>query len=293
MLKVRTIGCAVTAIAAFAWGCSAERPGENKPDDAGTGTTTLDPPAIVETPLTTPRGTVAVRGTTDGARVVVKGGPGDPVVAPVLPTGGFCIDAPLEATGPTSFTVYALKNGLVSPSTEITVTKDSAAPIPSMPQCLGMEQPVCVAEDTASNNCTNDKDDNCNGYTDECEPTCNGCVDDGFGPNWVPFFVPMIADGTYPLQICPCRDDWFAFNLVQGRSLRVRVTFTSTALDLDIKLQTPAAAESNSTVSVARSATTTGIEEFTYVAAATGTYYLKIYSFRDGGTGKYTLTIFP
>lgn len=274
-------------------GCTAERPGSDMPDAAvAMGDELVAPTIDTSTPTVTPNGTVAIRGTTTGSRIVVKGATGDPVVKPVLPTGGFCVDVPLVDGAPTMLSAYALKDGVISPPAALTITKDAGAPIPSMPICAGTEEPVCVAEDTASGNCTNDKDDNCNGYTDECETSCNGCTDDGFGPNWSPFFVPMIPDGTYQLSICPCRDDWFAFSVTSGQIIHVKATFNSTALDLDMRLQTPKNAEDGLTTSVATSATTTGIEEITWTATATGTYYLKIYSYRANGRGSYTLTVY-
>jgi hypothetical protein len=143
----------VTALAAVTFGaCEAERPGDVKPD-AGLAEA-LEPPSIdSSTPMMTPYDTAAIRGQTNGSRVVVKGTNGDPVVRAVLPGGGFCVDAPIDASGPTLLNVFALKDGLLSPATTITVTKDPSAPIPSSPMCAGMEEPVCVAEDAASANC--------------------------------------------------------------------------------------------------------------------------------------------
>lgn len=273
--------------------CTAERPGADKPDAAVEMTEELAPPTIdVATPTTTPNSTVAIRGTTNGTRIVVTGGPGDAVFQSALPTGGYCIDAPLEASGPTNLVAYALKDGLISTPTPLTVTKDAGAPIPQSAQCSGTEAPVCVAEDTAGGNCANDKDDNCNGYADECETGCNGCTEDALGPNWTPFFVPMIPDGVYQLSICPCRNDYFAFQVTTGQTIHVKATFDTTAVDVDMRLQTPKNAEDNLSTSVASSTTTTGIEEITWAATATGTYYLKVYSYRANGMGNYTLTVY-
>jgi len=274
-------------------GCTAERPGSDKPDAAvAMGDELLAPTIDTSTPTTTPNDTVAIRGTTTGTRVVIKGSTGDPIVKPVLPTGGFCLDVPLLATGPTALNAYALKDGQISPPAPLSITKDAAAAIPANPICAGTEEPVCVAEDTASGNCTNGEDDNCNGYADACETACNGCMDDGFGPNWEPFFVPMIPAGTYQLSICPCRDDWFAFAVTSGETVHVKATFNSTNIDLDMRLQTPKNAEDGLSTSVATSATTTGIEEITWSATTAGTYYLKVYSYRTNGRGAYTLTVY-
>jgi hypothetical protein len=282
----------VTSLAAVTFGaCEAERPGDNKPD-AGVAEA-LDPPSIdSSTPMMTPYDTAAIRGQTNGSRIVVKGTNGDPVVRAVLPGGGFCVDAPIDATGPTLLNVFALKDGLLSAATTITVTKDPAAPIPASPMCAGMEEPVCVAEDEASSTCGNGKDDNCNGYTDMCDTTCNGCMEDALGPNWAPFFVPQVPAGTYPMSICPCRDDWFAFDVKASEVIHVKATFTTTVIDLDMKLYKAADAEQNLTTSVASSVTTTGIEEITYTPTVAGLYYLKIYAYKKDDFGPYTLTVY-
>lgn len=271
--------------------CSADRPGGNKAD-AGMEET-LDPPTIDTTvPMTTPNGTVAIRGTTSGSSVVVKGSTGDPVIRASLPTGGFCVDAPLQDGQPTLLNVFALKDGLISTPTLVTVTKDPNAPIPASPMCQGEEQPVCVDETPAANDCADGKDNNCNGFTDACDTTCNGCKEDALGPNWTPFFVPMIAPGTYNAEICPCRDDWFAFGVNAGEVIHVKATFSTAEIDLDMKLQTASDAEMNSTNSVASSVTTTATEEINYTATANGLYYLKIYSYKKDDFGAYKLTIY-
>jgi hypothetical protein len=287
----RLTSITVTALAVAVAACDAERPGGDKAD-AGV-VEELDPPEIDSTtPMTTPEDTVAIRGMTAGTRIVVKGTVGDPVVRASLPTGGFCVDAPLDPSGPTLLNVFALKDGAISAAKTIEVTKDPAAPIPSSPQCLGMEEPVCSDETVAANTCGNGKDDNCNGYTDQCDTTCNGCMEDALGPNWQPFFVPMVPPGMYTMSICPCRDDWFAFGVTQGEVIHAKATFMTSAIDIDMKLFKAEVAEMNGTTSVASSTTVTGIEEINYTAAASGLYYLKIYAYKKEDFGAYTLTIY-
>ncbi len=274
-------------------GCEAGRPGGDGKPDAAVIAQGLLAPELEAIPTTTPNDTIAIRGSTNGIRVVVKGGPGDPAFRPVLPTGSFCVDVPILDSGPTLLSTFALKDGLISPATTIEVTRDLAAPIPANSKCLGQEAPVCSAEDTATSNCANDKDEDCDGYTDECDPGCNGCADDGFGPNWEPFFVPMVAPGVYPnLKLCPCRVDWYAFQATTGRAVHVKATFSTVDIDLDMILQVPAAAQDGQTTSVASSKTTTGIEEINWVATATGIYYLKVYPYRDGADGTYSLQVY-
>jgi hypothetical protein len=280
------------AIAMALAACSAERPDVDKPDAMPATGDTLDMPAIDPgVPMRTPNGTIAIRGSTNGARVVVKGGTGDPIVQAALPTGGFCIDVPL-ASGSQDLYVYALKDGLISAPVQLTVTEDASAPIPNDAHCLGMEQPVCVSESASQADCSDGKDNDCNGLVDMCDPGCNMCVDDALGPNNSPFLVPMISAGTYQLQICPCTADWFAFGVQAGEIIHVKATFNTSVMDLDMMLQTPAAAENNSASNVAISNGTTNTEEITYTAASTGTYYLKVYPYDTSKSGAYTLTIY-
>jgi hypothetical protein len=271
--------------------CSADRPDTGHVPDAAMGSALEAPSLDPGIPMSTPNATVAVRGTTSGARVLVEGGPGNPTVNAVLPTGGFCVDAPLNASGPTILTAFALKDGLVSPPSNLTVTQDASAPQPSAPTCLGMEQPTCVAEDTAAGNCSNGIDDDCDGYTDACDPGCNGCVDDAFGPNWEPFFVPMIAAGTYNLQLCPCRSDWFSWQANAGDVIHVKTTFNASKINIDLLLQTASDAEMGSSTGVASSTGTTGTEQINYTVTTKARYYLKVYAV-SGNNAPYTLTVY-
>jgi hypothetical protein len=149
-----------------------------------------------------------------------------------------------------------------------------------------------MPEDASHNDCSDGMDNDCNGLVDMCDPGCNMCVDDALGPNNSPFLVPMVSAGTYPLQICPCTADWFAFAVLQGDIIHVKATFNGSAIDIDLMLQTPTAAENNSPDYVAISNGTTSTEEITYTAAATGTYYLKVYPYDSSKSGAYTLTIY-
>jgi len=261
--------------------------------DAGSDDTALTAPSIdTSTPMRVPGSTVAIRGSTSGARIVVKTSAGDPVEQAALPTGGFCIDVPLNANGPTTLDVYALKDGLISPAAEIVVTQDPGAPQPASPLCLGAEVPQVTPENPGSGDCSDGKDNDGNGLVDACDPGCNMCVDDALGPNNSPFFVPTVAPGSYDLQICPCTADWFAFTVPAGGIVHAKATFDSSKVDFDMMLQTPNQAETNSTFRQAISNGTTGTEEINYTATNAGTFYLKVYPFASDGTGAYTLTIY-
>ena len=148
-----------------------------------------------------------------------------------------------------------------------------------------------MPEDPAHGDCSNGTDDNCDGFTDECDLGCNGCPDDAFSPNSQPFFVPMVAAGTYALQICPCRDDWFAFTVMQGQPVHVKATFDNTKMDLNLFLKTVQNAEMGSVMNVAASNGLTSTEEINWPATADGTYYLQVHA-RTGNNAPYTFTVF-
>jgi hypothetical protein len=171
---------------------------------------------------------------------------------------------------------------------------DPSAPIPANATCSGMEMPVCApSEDQASGTCNDGKDNDCDGYIDSCDTGCNGCIEDALGPNWDPFFVPMVAAGTYNLQLCPCRSDWFAFTRSAGGTVHVKVTYNQSKLDIDIILQRPTDAENGSSTHLAISAGSTGTEDINFTTVNGGTFYLKVYTYGSNDSGAYTMTVYP
>lgn len=252
--------------------------------DAGGGAA----PVIVEVsaPERTPLATAAVRGRTTGAsRVVVELEGGGSQVAPVTPVGDFCVDVPLPAGAVSAIRVHAIdETGALSEPAEVEVEQDGEAPEPPDPTCGGDE---CAAEE----DCGNQVDDDCNALADDCDPGCNGCPDDQLEPNDVPFAVPELADGTHELEICPCRDDWFAFDVAAGGSIGATATFEHVAIDIDLQLFRRADAEQGTDSPVASSATIMDTERINYSGAAAGTYYLRVFSFDGAGAGSYVLTV--
>lgn len=258
------------------------------PDASAGGS--LDPPqveAIAETPLDT----VRVSGRADGAnRVVIKNAIDDTAsVSGLLPGGDFCVDTPLPAGATTTFNVYGVaEDGSISEPTEFEVTQDSASPSPADPTCSSA--PACDEVES----CDNGTDDNCNGLEDECDPGCNGCTDDNLEPNDTPFSVPMMSPGDYDdLKICPCRIDWFAFDVSANGTINVDVNFDVGVVDIDLKLYTVENAEQRIEPAEASSTGTTGTESIDYTSTAGGRYYLKVFSFPEGGDrqGTYNLSI--
>ena len=247
-----------------------------------------DGPAILEVsaPERTALPTAAVRGRTSGAlRVVVGIDGGDSQVAPVTPGGDFCVDVTLPAGEASAIVVHAIaESGAPSEPADLEVVQDAGAPEPPDPTCSGNG---CAAEE----DCGNQVDDDCNALADQCDPACNGCVDDELEPNDVPFAVPALADGEYELALCPCRDDWFAFDLAAGGGIGATASFQHDGIDIDLQLFRQADAEAGIDSPVASSATTMDQEQITYTAAGAGTYYLRVYSFHNDGAGSYLLDV--
>lgn len=246
-------------------------------------------PAILEVnaPERSPLDTVAIRGRAANATRValqLEGGQ-EAGVTSVTPGGDFCFDMPLPAAAVSTFVLHAIDDvGAVSAAASVEVAQDAGAAEPAEPTCTGGQ---CAADE----DCGNDVDDDCNALVDECDPACNGCADDDLEPNDVPFSVPALADGTYPLEICRCREDWFAFELPAGGSVGATATFENVEIDIDLQLFRAADAEVGLDGAVASSMATTDVEPIDYTSAAGGTYYLRVYSFRADSTGGYVLEV--
>lgn len=278
------------AAVAFAAGCKADDPtsgdGDGEPD-AGVDQD-LVPPTLDPVPETTPLDTVALRGTTLGTRVVAQDTADGSVLASVLPGGSFCLDAALIDGAATDMKLYAIGgDGRVSEPLAVSSTRDAAAPTPSMPTCSSSGGPDCDGPEICSNG---EIDDDCDGHADACDTDCNGCIDDIFEPNDVAIDVPMIAAGDYTLQICPCRDDWFAYQRSVGQRVTVTATFDSGAIDVNLRLYRAGEGGLGEGDLVDFSFGSTGTETIDYVADADGLYYLRVYSLSGDETGSYNLT---
>jgi hypothetical protein len=269
-------------------GCHASSPGDDGKEYPDAGEPTIDSPQV-DAPAETPLGSVALRGSTsDATRVVVKqSGSTASQVASLLPGGNFCIDAPLAASGPTHFEVYAVaEDGRISAPTEVAVTQN--------PSALEPEQATCTEGDCATAEiCDNQQDDDCDGLEDACDPGCNGCTDDFLEPNDTPFGVPILASGSYhELQICPCRDDWYALSLGEGERVDATIQFVASAIDIDLKLFKAADAEQDDGAPVAQSAGIESSEEIDYTATTAGVYYLRVYAYQaEEANGSYALEL--
>ena len=275
-------------------GCKAGTPGK-RPDDADAGMTTtpLDPPELDPLPERTPYTSVPVRGTTTQGSVVTQGSPSGTLLTSVLAGGAFCQDVDLATDStPTDLRVYALGgDGRVSMPATATVTYDPGAPQTGDMDCSGVINMQCQDEEVCG---TDGKDEDCNGYADDCDPACNGCTDDLFEPNDVPVNVPEAPTGSNDMSICPCRDDWFSFNVAMGDRIHAIADFNSASIDIDMKLfRVGPDGTGTDGDPVATSAGTTGTEEIDWTADMPGTYLLHIYPFNatDKPMGDYTLTV--
>jgi hypothetical protein len=239
----------------------------------------LPPPELQGIPESTPLTLVAVRGTTEGTRIATVGSPAGTQVTVVLPGGSFCQATPLNPEGTTELRYYAVAgDGRLSEAVPAAVTYDPSAPRPALENCDGATDTCEDAEECGSN----DVDEDCNGWADQCDLACSECVDDPYEPNDLPINVPTLSEGTYDMKLCPCRDDWFAFNVDMGVRIHAVISFTHADIDIDAKLFT-AGADGQGTEGdpVASSATTTDTETIDYTTTAPGTYFLRVYPFRD------------
>jgi hypothetical protein len=251
----------------------------------------LPPPELQAMPESTPLTTVAARGTTDGTRVAGVGSPAGTQVTVVLPGGSFCQDTPLKTDGPTDLRYYAVAgDGRVSDPAVVTVTYDPSAPAPAMANCGGDMNDCKDAEECGSD----DVDEDCNGWADQCDFACSECQDDPYEPNDLPINVPTLAAGTYDMKLCPCRDDWYAFTVDMGARIHAVVNFTTADIDIDAKLFLSGPdGQGTSGDPVATSTGTSDTETIDFTTTAAGTYFLRVYPFRveDKPQGSYQITL--
>ncbi len=279
---------AALALAALA-SCKADKDDGNDRQEDGGVEETLAVPILDQIAETTPNDSVAVRGTSDGQRVVVQGGTNGTNVVAILPGGSFCTDVGLADGESTDLTVYAIGSGLISEPTTVVGTKDATAPQPANPTCSGSSPDTC---ETRTEICDNEEDENCDGWIDICDRECNDCIGDAFEPNDFAVNVPLIGPGTYELQICPCRDDWFAFERQAGQRIRLTADFEHETLPINLRLY-QASPTGEQGALVAFSFSSTDQESLDEVIETSGLYYLRVYAFgaNPTETGAYTLTI--
>jgi hypothetical protein len=284
----RSHGLVAALVVALA-GCTADDPVDRPGMPDAAVASVIPAPSIQSVPERTPLPYVAVRGSTEGARVVSLTSAGSTRITSVLPGGTFCQDAEISLSGDTHLEFFAVGgDGRISEPATVDVTYDSASPEPAMGSCSGSggecdEVEICGF---------NDVDEDCDGWADGCDLACSECVDDPYEPNDVAINVPTIEPGSYDMVICPCRDDWFAFHAAAGSTIRAGASFTSSEIDLDLRLyhvdDTGSTGEQ-----VASSVTTSNDEQIDYGVDESGVYYLRVYPFNQDAKprGSYELVI--
>lgn len=281
---------AAALLALIAFGCSADDPVDKDRQPDAAPAAELPPPALEPVVERTPRTTIEASGETEGTRVVGVGSPAGSVVTVVLPGGAFCQETPIAAEGTTSLRYYAMAgDGRLSRAVPVEVTFDPDAPDPG-PAC-GDPAPECQPAEECGGDSV---DDDCNGWADQCDLACSSCRDDAFEPNDFPVNVPSIEAGTYAMELCPCRDDWFAFHVAAGTRIHALLSFTHADIDIDARLYLSGADGYGITEpAVASSTSATDEEAIDHTAAVAGTYFLRVYPFRDEDdpAGSYSMTI--
>lgn len=270
--------------------CSADDPVDRPPKADAAPPADLAPPALEPMVERTPRTAVEATGRTDGTRVVGIGSPAGAISTVVLPGGSFCQVTPIAAEGATALRYYAMAgDGRVSSAVPVEVTYDVAAPDPGTP--CNDPRPQCGdAEDCEAA----EVDEDCNGWADHCDLACSGCQDDPYEPNDFPVNVPSINPGTYDMELCPCRDDWFAFPADMGGRIHATIDFVHEDIDIDARLYLSGPDGQGITEPpVASSAGTDDQEEIDHTAASAGVYFLRVYPFRDADdpAGPYSITL--
>lgn len=237
----------------------------------------MDPP-----PPLTPYDLLTLMGSAEGRRVVIVGsGQADtgerislnPEAVLLGLRGEFCADLRLPAPGAYSFQVqaYGADNQIGAPLPQpIMVRYDPGAPpLLELKTCAGVSAAGCSGHVEL---CDDERDNDCNGLTDEDDPACRTCEDDPFEPN-DDTDAPRIQPGVYTrLQVCPGDPDYFGIYLREGERLDAQVLFAHAEGDLDLDLL-----GLDKTTVLSRSATLEDVETVIYTATATGMHMLRVY----------------
>ena len=282
--------CLVVLSLALAVACSADDPIDKDPGTDAAPPAELAPPELEPVVERTPRDAIQARGRCDGSRVVGLGSPAGSIVTVVLPGGSFCQVTPINSEGSTELRYHTMAgDGRVSSPVLVEVTYDDAAADPGAP--CGDPQPECDDDEVCG---ADEVDDDCNGWADRCDLACSGCQDDAYEPNDFPVNVPTVAPGTYDMELCPCRDDWFAFQVAMGDRIHAVIDFSSDEIDIDAKLFLGGPDGYGIVEPPVDSSTSTGDQEvIDHNAEMAGVYFLRVYPFRDEDdpAGSYSITL--
>jgi hypothetical protein len=253
------------------------------PSDANTSPPPV--PMLDTTPARVPWPVVTLRGRAPDARRIIVDGAGNALVSTILPDESFCIDVPLRAAGSFTLSVRSQNagGGLSEAPAIATVEFDtSAPPIPGATTCSGGSPTGCMS---ATEDCTNTRDDDCDGLVDMRDPSCATCDDDVLEPN-DDTDAPRIEPGRYDdLESCPGNDDYYAVHLEPSETLDVRVFFSHAMGDLDLRV-----VAADGTTVLARSESVDDDENASFTAAEARDVYVNVVNYDERPNG-YALDI--
>lgn len=263
---------------ALAIGCG--EPSVDRPDtsifSADANTTPPATPELDAVPAQVPWPVVTLRGRASDARRIFVEGAGNPLVSSVLPGDVFCVDVPLAT--PNVYMLEVRSRNSLGQSSETpalaTVEFDpSAPPVPGATTCSGGSPTGCM---TATEDCMNTRDDDCDGLVDARDPSCSTCMDDLLEPN-DDTDAPRVEPGRYDnLRSCPGNDDYYAVHLEAGETIDVRVFFSHAISDIDLRL-----IAADGTTVLVRSVSTDDDENAMWTATEATDVYVHVSSYGE------------
>ncbi|MCA9582379.1 MAG: PPC domain-containing protein, partial [Myxococcales bacterium] len=161
----------------------------------------------------------------------------NPISQQVGTDGSFCIDVPAPDNGVYAFRLTAHSRGVLSAATTVMTEKDGTAPtIPGARTCSGADPFGCGMQKEI---CDNNRDDDCNGVSDEKDPACSGCMSDYLEPN-NDQSAPALEPGTYSaLYLCPGESDYYGITVEEGDRIYLKVTFLHADGNIDAEILKP------------------------------------------------------
>ena len=121
-----------------------------------------------------------------------------------------------------------------------------------------------------------------------------GCLDDAFEPNDTTATATAVDNGTYEmLQACSANSDYYAITTGAGGTIDVLVEFEHSDGDIDIELVDASGDEPNDCSSGTNdcySAGTSDMEQVTYTAPSSGTWFVRVYGY-NGAENSYKVTV--
>lgn len=242
-------------------------------------------PILNAPPTSTPYGVVSIRGRAAGAtRLVVTGGP-NPQAGDVMQDGSFCVDVPVATPSENNLIISVqCGNGRSSDKTSsLMVSSDIGIPASPFTLCDGSSP--TMAKCGMVEDCTNGKDDNCNGMIDAADPACSGCRPDALSS--MTAGGPVILPGKYEgLQLCPGKSAFFAVEAKRNQTIKGTLTHMRAKGLLDIFL-----VDTDGKTTLKSNMLTVDTKSVTEsISGDGGKYYLQVTG-RNNASNTYTLDI--